>query len=223
MENRAQDRDGAVLATIRELCDWAGRDVVDVGCGSGFHLPQFAQTARSVTGVEPHPPLTRAAAHRVRDLPTVQVLRGAGERLPLPDAAADLVHARTAYFFGPGCEPGIAEAMRVLRPGGALVVVDLDATEAPYGRWMCADLPHYDARRAERFFADAGFGLRRVDTKWVFPDRAALRAVLGIEFGPVVAERAFAETAGVVLDVRYRVHTLVKPFGLTPAAAWRPS
>ncbi|WP_425394575.1 class I SAM-dependent methyltransferase [Aldersonia kunmingensis] len=223
LENRAQDPDGAVFETMRELFDWIGRDVVDIGCGSGFHLPDFARTARSVAGVEPHPPLVAAAGQRVRDLANVRVLEGSAQHLPLPDASIDLVHARTAYFFGPGCEPGIAETLRVLRPGGVLMVVDLDATAEPYGRWMCADLPHYDPARVEQFFDRAGFALRRVDTRWVFGDRDALRAVLGIEFGPAVAERAFAETPGVELGVRYRVHTLVKPSGVAPVAAWRPS
>ena len=38
---------------------WAGRSVLDLGCGTGFHLPRFAATAASVIGVEPHPDLVR--------------------------------------------------------------------------------------------------------------------------------------------------------------------
>ena len=36
------------LAGAREACDWAGLDVVDVGCGDGFHLPRFAADGRKV-------------------------------------------------------------------------------------------------------------------------------------------------------------------------------
>ncbi|UYP20547.1 class I SAM-dependent methyltransferase [Rhodococcus sp. Z13] len=213
-ENRAQDPRGVVYAALREVADWTGRDVVDVGCGTGFHLPMFAADARTVTGVEPHPPLVEAARSRVRDLPGVTVQRGAASELPLPDASVDLVHARTAYFFGPGCGPGILEAMRVLRPGGALAVIDLDATAHPYGRWMCADLPHYNPATVEAFFDAQGFDLRRVDTLWEFPDRGALERVLGIEFGPKVAARAIAETPGTTLTVRYRLHVRRRPSGL---------
>ena len=52
-ENRAQDVHGAVWAVLREAVPWEGRDIVDVGCGDGFHLPLFTGAA-SVTGVEPH-------------------------------------------------------------------------------------------------------------------------------------------------------------------------
>lgn len=213
VENAAQDVDGAVFDALREAADWTGKDVADVGCGSGFHLPLFAVDARSVVGVEPHAPLVDTAIRRMQRSDNVSVRQGAAERLPLPDASVDIVHARTAYFFDERCTPGIAEAMRVLRPGGNLIVVDLDATAHPYGAWMRADLPHYDPLAVESFFRAAGFGIRRVDTRWVFPNRAALQAVLGIEFSAKTAAQAFVQTAGLALDVRYRIHLLAKPSG----------
>jgi SAM-dependent methyltransferase len=133
----------------------------------------------------------------------------------------DLVHARTAYFFGPGCEPGLAEAERVLRPGGAIAVVDLDATRGPYGRWMRADLPRYCPARTERFFAAKGFSLQRVLTTWRFPDRATCEAVLRIEFSPATATRALAETPGVEIPVGYRLH--IRRKRLTPSRSVRPA
>jgi SAM-dependent methyltransferase len=203
-ENRAQDADGAIWAALREMAPWAGADVLDVGCGDGFHLPVFAAEAASVIGVEPYAPLVARARERVGA--AARVLRGGAAALPLPDASVDLVHARTAYFFGPGCEPGLAEAQRVLRPGGAIAIVDLDATVAPYGDWMRADIPHYDPAGVERFFDRAGFAMRRVRTQWRFQDRDGLEEVLRIEFTRAVAERAVATTAGPVLTVGYRVH-----------------
>jgi SAM-dependent methyltransferase len=213
-ENRAQDVTGAIWAALREAIDWAGADVIDIGCGTGFHLPMFAATARAVVGVEPHPPLVRRARDRVAELPGVRVVEAGAEQVPLPDASADLVHARTAYFFGPGCEPGLVEADRLLRPNGLLAIVDLDVSRPPYGDWLRADVPHYDPAAVERFFDRQGFALRRVDTEWRFPDRASLAAVLGIEFSAPVAGRALAATEGLSLPVSYRVHTRRKPGGL---------
>jgi SAM-dependent methyltransferase len=208
-ENLAQDADGVLWAALRAVAPWAGLDVVDVGCGDGFHLPRFAEEARSVVGVEPHPPLVERARAR-----GVEVLRGGAEALPLPDASADVVHARTAYFFGEGCEPGLAEAERVLRPGGILAIVDLDFTVPPYGDWLRADLPRYDPAAVERFFARQGFTQQRVTSTWRFPDRGTLEAVLRIEFAPATADRAIAETPGLALPVGYRLHTRRRPTGL---------
>lgn len=222
VENRAQDVDGDIWRALREVCGpevLTGVDLVDVGCGDGFHLPFFAATARSVLGVEPHPPLVERARRRTAGLPGVQVLAGGAQRLPLPDASVDLVHARTAYFFGPGCEPGLAEAERVLRPGGTLVIVDLDGHRAPYGDWLRADVPHYDPDGVEGFFARLGFSCRRIDTTWRFDDRDSLAAVLRIEFARRIADRALAEVADLSFTVGYRLHVRRKPVGLLSGRA----
>ncbi|CAM2891364.1 class I SAM-dependent methyltransferase [Saccharomonospora xinjiangensis] len=228
-ENQVQDVDDAIWAYLASQVMWQGADVVDVGCGAGFHLPRFATTANSVVGVEPHPPLVRRASRRTAGRPSVTVLKGTAQRLPLPDASADVVHARTAYFFGPGCEPGLAEADRVLRPGGALVIVDLDTGVAPYGDWMLADLPRYRQAEVDTFFADEGFTCERITTRWSFPDRETMEAVLRIEFSPRVAARAVVETLRLNRDtegrfdlpVGYRVLVRRKPDGLVQASVPR--
>lgn len=123
VENRAVDPGGHVLAAMRAHAPWAGRALLDLGCGSGYWLPGYAREAAEVTGVEPDPRLLPLAA--ARD-PRVRVLRGSAEHIPLDDQSVDVVHARFAYFFPPGCDAGLAEAMRVLRPGGTLVVIGND-------------------------------------------------------------------------------------------------
>jgi SAM-dependent methyltransferase len=213
-ENAAQDAAGAIWAALEREVPWAGRDVVDVGCGDGYHLPVFARDARTVVGVEPYGPLVKRARRRVAAVAGVRVVAAGAEAMPLPDASADLVHARTAYFFGPGCEPGLAEADRVLRPGGAIAIIDLDATVPPYGEWMRADIPHYDPVAAERFFVAEGFSLTRLPTLWRFQDRASLEAVLRIEFSVAVAARAIASVAGLTIPVGYRLHVRRRAAGI---------
>jgi SAM-dependent methyltransferase len=214
IENHAQDIDGEIWRVLGEQCDWTGLDVLDLGCGDGFHLPRFAGTARTVVGVEPHLPLVRRARLRVADLATVDVLSGSAQRIPLDDSSVDVVHARTAYFFGPGCEPGLQEADRVLRPGGVLAIVDLDGRCPPYGDWLRADLPKYDPAKIDAFFAAEGFDSREVATVWRFDDRKSLEAVLRIEFSAPVAQRAINNVPGLSFPVGYRVRTRRKPSGL---------
>lgn len=211
VENLAQDADGALYRRLANVAGWSGGVVVDLGCGTGFHLPMFADSADTVIGVEPHAPLVESALRRTRDLANVTVRLGSAESVPVDDGIADLVHARTAYFFGPGCGAGITEAMRVLKPGGVLAVIDIDATAFDYGRWMRADLPQYDPARVEQFFEAQRFTMERVDTRWEFRTRRALRDVLDIEFTKRTATKAFEQTPGLALDVRYRLHTRRRP------------
>ncbi|MGN6251885.1 MAG: class I SAM-dependent methyltransferase [Marmoricola sp.] len=192
-ENRAFDRAGVLAATLRRLADWAGRDVVDVGCGTGYHLPEFADTARSVTGVEPHADLLAIAARRTRRRSNVRVLPGLADDLPLPASSVDVAHARWAYFFGPGSEPGLAELERVVRRGGTAFVVDNDPTRSTFGRWFTAGFPNVDAAAVERFWTRRGWSRERLDLAWTFDDRADLEAVVRLELPPAAAERALAE------------------------------
>ena len=141
IENHAVDPDGRLWSAMSALADWAGRDVLDLGCGTGFHLPRFAETAATVTGVEPHPDLVALARRRTRRLPSVTVHQGTAQALPLPEASVDVVHARWAYFFGPGCEPGLAELDRVVRRGGVALVIDNDPTRSTFGGVVPARLP----------------------------------------------------------------------------------
>ena len=61
LENLASDRAGVIDTTIDALHPLRGADVVDIGCGTGFHLPRLAARGARVVGVEPHLPLVRRA------------------------------------------------------------------------------------------------------------------------------------------------------------------
>lgn len=222
VENRAQDVDGEIWSALAERVPLAGTDVVDIGCGDGFHLPVFASAARSVVGVEPHPPLVTAARRRMSTVDNARIVAGKAQAVPLPAASADVVHARTAYFFGPGCDAGLAEADRVLRPGGALVIVDLDGMSSPYGKWLCADTSNYRPARIEEFFVDRGFESISVPTTWRFATRQELVAVLRIEFSGSVAAQAIAQTPGLEIPVGYRLRIRRKPTGLIVAGNRNP-
>jgi SAM-dependent methyltransferase len=192
LENRAVDRQGVIEAAIHDIHDWAAQDVVDVGCGTGFHLPRFAGTARSVVGVEPHPPLVEQARGRVAGLPTVRVVNASAADTTLPAESVDVAHARWAYFFGPGCEPGLGELDRILRPGGTAFVVDNDATRSTFGTWFRRSLPRYDPEAVERFWARHGWSRRRLDIEWTFDSPADCARVLRIEFPAPLADQILA-------------------------------
>ncbi|WP_445258463.1 class I SAM-dependent methyltransferase [Nocardioides aurantiacus] len=210
VENRAFDHAGSVLATVQRLGGWAGGDVLDVGCGTGFHLPLLAASARSVVGVEPHSGLAAVARRRTRRLHSVTVLTGSATDLPLEDRSVDVVHARWAYFFGPGCEPGLAELDRVVRPGGRAFVIDNDATRSTWGAWFRRGYPTVDPDEVEDFWAARGWSRHPVATAWTFGSREDLEAVVRIELAPALADEVLAGHEGTVVD--YAVNVFSRTF-----------
>ncbi|HET7683014.1 MAG TPA: class I SAM-dependent methyltransferase [Marmoricola sp.] len=211
IENRAVDRAGRLAALLRSLASWEGRHVLDVGCGTGFHLPWFAETAATVTGVEPHPALADIARRRTRRLPNVTVLQGTAEELPVRSGSVDVAHARWAYFFGPGCEPGLAELDRVVRRGGTALVVDNDASRSTFGSWFRRGFPSVDPDEVDRFWSVQGWSTERLEIAWTFDRREDLEAVVRIELPTQVADQVLAEHPGIT-EVDYAVNVRWRRF-----------
>ena len=199
LENRSADPDGAIEAAMRERAGWAGRTFLDLGCGTGFHLPRWAEAA-AVIGVEPHADLLAVARRRTRRLPHVTLLQGTAQAIPLPDASVDVVQARWAYFFGPGCEPGLAELDRVVRRGGTAFVIDNDASRSTFGGWFRRGYPRIDPDEVERFWSRHGWRRTPVDIRWSFAHRADLEAVVRIEFDATTADAVLAGHDGTEVD-----------------------
>lgn len=206
LENRALDPDDLLDTAMRSVQDWHGRDLLDIGCGSGFHLPRFARDAGTVTGVEPYPALLTAARERLEHprhadvAHRVRVRSGTAQAIPLPDRSVDVAHARWAYFFGPGCEPGLVELGRVIRPGGAAFIIDHDATASTFGRWFSRQWPSYDAVAIERFWRRQGWTRIPVTIRWAMASRADFEAVIRIEFSTRRSEAILAEHDGCEVD-----------------------
>ena len=136
---------------------------------------------------------------------TSRSLEGSAEALPLPAASVDVMHARWAYFFGPGCEPGLAELDRVMRPGSRAFVVDNDPTRSTFGDWFRRGYPKVDYVETAAFWADRGWERHRVDMAWTFDSREDLEAVVRIEFPASIAEDILAAHEGTVVDYAVNV------------------
>jgi len=204
IENRAVDRAGAIESAMES---WHGRPfghVLDIGCGAGFHLPRWAERGTRVTGVEPHPPLVEAARARVALLPEghapVEIVAAGAQELPVTDASVDVAHARWAYFFGPGCEPGLAELDRVMAPGGTAFVIDNDVTTSTFGSWFRRAWPDYDPAAIWRFWRRQGWTRHPILIAWEADSRADFEAIVGIEFEPALAEAILSEHPGTSVD-----------------------
>jgi hypothetical protein len=128
------------------------------------------------------------------------VLPGTAQRLPLAPATVDVMQARWAYFFGPGCEPGLRELDRVMRRGGTAFVVDNDASRSTFGSWFRIGYPSVRPDEVERFWSTHGWQRRELDVEWRFATRDELESVVRIEFSQAVAEEVLAGHEGTEVD-----------------------
>ena len=160
IENRALDQAGHVLDARGALAPWAGKTIVDLGCGTGFWLARYAEQAGRVIGIEPRRPARPGRAGRGRtggSGPAIEVRAGSAEHTGLPGGCADVVHARFAYFFPPGTDAGLTEVLRVLRPGGQLIAVDNDYRWGEFSALLAAGIdPAARARSPRRWTTGGG-------------------------------------------------------------------
>jgi arsenite methyltransferase len=120
--------------TLAALDLKAGDDVLDVGSGPGFLAVEMAAAvgpAGSVTGLDPSEPMlarARARTRGPRPAGSAPVEFGPGEATALPyaDGSFGTVVSTQVYEYVAGIPAALAEAYRVLRPGGRLLVLDTD-------------------------------------------------------------------------------------------------
>src|SRR5438132_115494 len=100
-------------------------DALDVGCGTGFLSFELAARGHRVTGIDFAPAMIAEARRKAADRAiAVRLEEADAEQLPFAPASFDLVISRHLLWTLPHPEAAIDEWIRVLRPGGRLVVVD---------------------------------------------------------------------------------------------------
>lgn len=143
--------------------------VLDVGCGTGTFAARLAarHPGQRVTGVDVSAGMLAEARRKTAAFPDVRFARAPATDLPFADAAFDVVVTASALHYAARPADALAEARRVLRPGGRLAVVDWDR-----GRWWMAamdgllalaDPAHgrtLSAAEIARLMTDAGLDVR---------------------------------------------------------------
>ncbi|MBN1533933.1 MAG: metalloregulator ArsR/SmtB family transcription factor [Spirochaetes bacterium] len=149
----------------------------DIGCGTGDLLLQLSRRATRVIGVDNSPKMLEEASRRLADIRDAVELRlGSIEHLPMRDREMDAAVMNMVLHHVNGPAEAVAEAGRVLKNGGLLIIADLDKhtreeMRSVYNhRWL-----GFDGDEVHQWLGHAGFHLieeRRYDVT------GGLRAVL---------------------------------------------
>jgi ArsR family transcriptional regulator len=158
--------------------------VGDLGCGTGQTSAALAPYVERVIAVDESSPMLSAARRRLDTRDNVELRSGSLEDLPIDDGSLDVAVLSLVLHFV--VEPGsvLAEAARVLRPGGRLLIVDMMPHEREEYR---ATMGHlwlgFNEEQLTTWLGDAGFDPPRIvplapDPQARGPGLFATRAVL---------------------------------------------
>ena len=132
--------------------------VGDLGCGTGVVMSILAPHVARVIGVDASDEMLAAATSRLADVPNAEVRHGALESLPVADATLDAATLMLVLHHIPSPALALAEAARVLKPGGRLLIVDMAPHEREeYRQQMGHVWLGFSEEQIGRLLTQAGF------------------------------------------------------------------
>jgi ubiquinone/menaquinone biosynthesis C-methylase UbiE len=117
---------------VREALDASpGERILDIGCGPGFYTEELLAEVGErgvIVGVDNSPQMLSVAAHRVEGHANVTFHEADATSLPVEDGSFDVALCVQVFEYVPDVDRALAEMHRVVRPGGRVVVWDVDWT-----------------------------------------------------------------------------------------------
>ncbi len=135
----------------------AGMIAADIGAGTGFVTEGLIQRELRVIAVDQSESMLEEMRKRFSSVRGIEYRKGEAEKLPIPDETVDFAFANMYLHHIESPLKAIREMMRILKPGGKLVITDMD--EHPFeflkkehhDRWM-----GFDREDMRRWLEEAG-------------------------------------------------------------------
>ena len=182
----AIDPDGKILGGIERIVSIGGKRIADVGTGIGHYPMLLARRMGRTYGVESDPGLLAEARRRAARAhqPNIRIVEGEPTALPLRDGAVDIV---LTSLIDPddASLPAVAEALRVLRPDGRLIVIgyygrdDVSALLEP----EAVEVAREATQRRTGWWLRNGFKIKVVHAKLDLGDPATAHELLPRLYG----------------------------------------
>ncbi len=148
----------ALLGLLDPACT-----VADLGCGTGQLAEAVAPFVKRVVAIDESPAMLRAARTRLQSFANAELRQGTLESLPLNAHSVDVAVMSLVLPYVAAVVPVLAEARRVLRAGGRLLLIDMRPHEhEDYRQTMGHVWLGIDATQLEQWAREAGFASARV-------------------------------------------------------------
>jgi ubiquinone/menaquinone biosynthesis C-methylase UbiE len=137
-------------------------EIADLGAGEGTIAQLMAQRARKVIAIDNSEKMVEFGAELARrhNIANLEYRLGDLEDVPIRDGTVDLAFLSQALHHASHPGRAVAEAWRILKPGGRIAILDLNRHHFEEAREMYADLwLGFTELELERFLKEAGFGL----------------------------------------------------------------
>ncbi len=160
-----------------------GKVAADVGAGSGFITEGLIRKGLKVIAVDQSEAMLAEMRKKFSGAEGIDYRLGEAEKLPIPDEAVDYAFANMYIHHVESPQTAIKEMVRILKPGGELVITDMDEHEFEFlkeehhDRWM-----GFKREDIKRWFEEAG--LKNVNVDCVGEDCCA-QSTRGEEYASI--------------------------------------
>lgn len=216
-------------AVIRAMVPHPSSNILDIGCGTGRALREFAAIIDSgrLVGVDISDRMIEEAVHKAAGIRNLEFHVGSADHLPFDDESFDHVTSMNAFHHFPDQRKALKEMVRVLKKGGSVYVADITGHTLPFpiaGNkvWNMIEKPFapqvnaLSKRDFVKLFQDAGLcdvkqapaslGYHKYGRYWLWAGAAQLSA--GLFYPMLIATGAAVGLVGAAVSFPYLSKTI---------------